>query len=103
MANKQTQVLIWESVVKSNESGGMTVTALRPVSSISVAQAAQVLGMSRWHVGHLCRAGLISGYKPGAVVVRKDGRRNNATWRLDSGSVLDYRQQQIEVARREFS
>lgn len=77
----------------------MTLVARRPLSHMSRAQAAKVLGCSEWTVSSLYRAGLIDGYKPGARVVRKDGKGSNAALRLDSGSVLEYKQLRLDMAR----
>jgi hypothetical protein len=72
-----------------------------PLSNMSAWQAAKVLGCSRWTVQSLYQAGLLDGYKPGARVVRKDGRGSNAALRLDSASVLQYKERQQEMARQE--
>jgi hypothetical protein len=68
---------------------------------MSVRQAAKVLGCSPWTVQSLYQAGLLDGFKPGARVIRKDGRASNAALRLDSASVLEYKERQREMARRE--
>lgn len=98
---EQLQLLIWESEVTRTAPGSVTLTARRPLSHMSRAQAAKVLGCSEWTVSDLYRAGLLDGYKPGARVPRKDGKASNAALRLDSGSVLEYKQRRIEMARME--
>jgi hypothetical protein len=98
---EQLQLLIWESEVTRTGTGSVTLTARRPLSTMSCAHAAKVLGCSRWTVQNLYQAGLLDGYKPGARVVRKDGRGSNAALRLDSGSVLEYRERQLAGARAE--
>lgn len=85
------QLLIWESDVVTTGPGKVEITARRPLSHMSVPQAAKVLGLSAWTVRDLFRLGLLQGYKPGARVQRKDGRASNAALRLDSGSVLEYK------------
>ena len=98
---EQLQLLIWESEVTRTGAGTVTLTARRPLSTMSCAHAAKLLGLGRDRVYDLYQAGLIEGYKPGAVAVRKDGRKSNATVRLDSGSVLGYREMQLAAARKE--
>jgi hypothetical protein len=95
---EQLQLLIWESEVTRTGAGTVTLTARRPLSHMSRAQAAKVLGCSEWTVSSLYRAGYLDGYKPGARVARKDGRGSNAALRLDSGSVLLYKQRRLEMA-----
>jgi excisionase family DNA binding protein len=100
MASKP-QVLIWESVVTRTGSNAVSITAQKPLDTMTCAQAGKVLGCSRWTVQKLYQAGLITGYKPGARAVRKDGRASNAAVRLDTASVLDYRQRQLALAAAE--
>ncbi len=96
---EQLHLLIWESEVVQSGEGRVTVTARRPLSHMSRKQAAKVLGCSEWTVSDLFRLGLLDGYKPGARVKRKDGRASNAALRLDSGSVLLFKQRQQADAR----
>lgn len=90
-APRQMQLLIWESDVISTGPGKVELVARRPLSHMSVRQAAKVLGLGEWGVQDLYRKRLLDGYKPGTRVVRKDGRASNAALRLDSGSVLEYK------------
>lgn len=98
---EQLTFLIWESEVTRTGTGTVTLTARRPLSTMTTRHAAKVLGCSEWTVQNLYQAGLLEGYKPGARVVRKDGRGSNAALRLDSGSVLEYRERQLAAARSE--
>lgn len=106
-APRQMQLLIWESdVIHDTTPAGesrATVVARRPLSHMSAKQAAQVLGVSVWTVGNLYQLGLLDGYKPGARVKRRDGKASNAALRLDSGSVLAYKQARLADARAERS
>jgi|GEM_PF-2941129 len=88
---EQMHLLIWESEVVPAGEGRVTMIARRPLSHMSRKQAARVLGCSEWTVSDLFRLGLLAGYKPGARVRRKDGKGSNASLRLDSGSVLEYK------------
>ena len=96
---EQLHLLIWESEVLPAGEGRVTVVARRPLSHMGRAQAAKILGCSAWTVSDLFRLGLITGYKPGARVKRKDGKASNAALRIDSGSVLLYKQRQQADAR----
>lgn len=98
---EQLTFLIWESEVKTTGPGSVTLTARRPLSTMSCQHAAKLLGLGRDRVYDLYQAGLIDGFKPGAVATRKDGRRSNAALRLDAGSVLEYRERQLAAARAE--
>lgn len=100
MASKP-QVMIWESVVTRTGSNAVSITAQKPLDTMTCAQAGKVLGLGLCRVYDLYRAGLITGYKPGAVAVRKDGRASNAAVRLDTASVLAYRDRQIALAAAE--
>jgi excisionase family DNA binding protein len=90
------QLLIWESdVIHDTTPAGesrATVVARKPLSRMSVKQAAKLLGCSCFTVRKAFRAGMITGWKPGAVAVRKDGRTSNAALVLDAGSVLAYKE-----------
>jgi len=101
MPAEQLQLLIWESEVTRTSGNTVTLTARRPLSHMTSRQAAKILGCSPWTVQQLYQASLIDGYKPGARVVRKDGRGSNAALRLDSGSVLAYKERQLELSRKE--
>lgn len=100
MASQQ-QVLIWESEVTRTGDNSVSVTAKKPIDTMTSGQAAKLLGLGTARVYDLYRAGLITGYKPGAMAVRKDGRRSNASIRLDTASVLEYRQRQVDMAAAE--
>jgi hypothetical protein len=99
--SEQLQLLIWESEVTRTGAGSVTLTARRPLSTMTTAHAGRVLGLGRDRIYDLWQAGLLDGYKPGAIATRKDGRRSNAALRLDSGSVLEYRERQLAAARSE--
>jgi hypothetical protein len=100
-APAQLTLCLWETSVERAPDGAVTLRPRVPLSHMSTRQAAQVLGCSPWTVQNLYQAGLLDGYKPGAKAKRRDGRASNATLRLDSGSVLEYRERQRELARQE--
>ena len=79
----------------------MELVPRRPLSHMSRKRAAKVIGVSEWTVSDLFRLGLIDGYKPGARVKRKDGKASNAALRLDSESVLRYKQERERMSRAE--
>lgn len=93
---RHMQLLIWESdVIHDTTSAGenrATVVARKPLHRLSVKQAAKLLDCTPFTVRKAFRAGLISGWKPGAVAVRKDGQASNASLVLDAGSVLAYKE-----------
>ena len=93
--------LIWESELVQRGGGRMELVAKRALSHMNSKQAARVLGVSEWTVRDLFRMGLIRGYKPGARRVRRDGRPSNAALRLDSESVLRYKQEREAMSRME--
>lgn len=99
--SEQLTLCIWETAVERRADGSVTLRPLEPLSTMDRRQAARVLGVSEWTVGNLYRAGLISGYKPGARVRRRDGRGSNAKLRLDSGSVLIYKRGREAESQRE--
>jgi len=86
------QLLIWESTVTPAGDGRAVVTAQKPLYRMTVAQAAKVLQCGKQTVCKAYRAQLISGWKPGSVATRKDGRQSNASIVLDAGSVLRYKE-----------
>jgi hypothetical protein len=86
------QLLIWESEVTTDGQNRAVVTARKPVFAMTTTQAAKILRCSPWTVSKLYRNGILSGYKPGAVVKRRDGKKSNASIMLDSESVLRYKQ-----------
>lgn len=98
---EQLHLLIWESDVVRAGDGSVTLRAKKPLSRMSVKRAAALLGCSGWTVQKIFRAGLIHGYKPGAVKQRVDGRGSNAALVLDAGSVLAYKERQDALARLE--
>lgn len=91
-ARAEQLTLVWESELVPKGDGRMELVPKRPLSHMNRKQAAKVLGVSEWTVSDLYRMGLITGYKPGARRVRTDGKRSNAALRLDSESVLRYKQ-----------
>ncbi len=82
--------LIWDSELVRDSNGVVRLVAKQPVKDLSCKQAAKILGVSAWTVQNLYQLGLITGHKPGARVVRKDGRASNAALRLDAASVTAY-------------
>ena len=95
-APRQMQLLIWESdVIHDTTAAGefrAVVVARKPLHRMDVRQAAKLLGCTQFTVRKAFRAGKISGWKPGAVTTRKDGRTSNAALVLDAGSVLAYKE-----------
>lgn len=89
---EQLTLCIWETEVTPAGEGRAVVTARKPLHRLSVAQAAKMLGCSKDGVWRAWRAGLITGWKPGARTKRKDGRSSNAALVLDAGSVLAYKE-----------
>lgn len=94
------RILLWECVVDVSGDAA-TVTPIRPIDTVTCSQAAKILGLGKDRVQDLYKAGLISGHKPGAASIRSDGRRSNATIRLDSESVAAYHSRQVELAKAE--
>jgi hypothetical protein len=99
-AQPEQLVLVWDSEVVPRGEGRVELVARRPLSHMSRKQAAKVLGCSEWTVSDLFRLGLLKGYKPGARRARTDGKASNAALRLDTESVLRYKQSRIEMERR---
>lgn len=98
MATEQL-ALFWASEVESNANGSVTLRAVVPLSHMSRRQAARAIGCSEWTVSDLFRLGYLTGYKPGARVLRRaDGKASNAKLRLCSASVLRYKQRQERAA-----
>lgn len=89
---EQMQLLIWESEITQAGPGRAVVTARKPLSRMSVEQAARLLGCSERVVAKAFRHGRITGWKPGAVAARRDGKTSNAALVLDAGSVLAYKE-----------
>lgn len=81
--------------------GIVEIHARKPLSKMSVKQAAKVLGTTEWNVRHLYRLGILKGEKPGAIKVRRDGRASNAALVLYSESVLLRKEQQRKQAEAE--
>lgn len=90
--HEQLTLCIWESEITPAGDGRAVITARKPLSRLSVAQAAKLLGCTEWTVRKLYREGLLSGWKPGAAKRRRDGRASNAALVLDAESVLRYKQ-----------
>ena len=88
----QLTLCIWETDVTAAGEGRAIVTARKPLYRMSVKQAAKLLGCSEQTVCKAFRLGKISGWKPGAIANRKDGRQSNAALVLDAGSVLGYKE-----------
>ena len=93
---EQLMLLVWDTVVTTNGSGQAIVTAKKPLHRLSVPQAAKMLGCAEWTVRKAFRAGKITGWKPGAIARRRDGRDSNAALVLDAGSVLSYKESVTE-------
>lgn len=89
---EQLTLCIWETEVTPAGDGRAVITARKPLSRLSVAQAAKMLGCSKDSVWRAWRAGLLTGWKPGARRQRADGRGSNAALVLDAGSVLAYKE-----------
>ena len=86
-------LMIWESDITRTDDNTVTCVARKPLTRMSPKQAAKILGCSPWTATKLFRDGILSGWKPGGIHARKDGRKSNAAIVLDAGSVLAYKAQ----------
>ena len=100
MATKKT-LMIWESEVTRTGPESVSITAKRPLDTLTAKQASTLLSLGVDGVYDLYQAGVITGFKPGARTVRRDGRASNAALRLNAASVLEYRQRQLDLAKAE--
>jgi hypothetical protein len=92
--------IFWETEVTKTPNGSVNLRAIIPTSHMSRRQAAQAIGCSEWTISDLFRLGFLKGYKPGArVLVRKDGKASNAPLRICCGSVLAYKNRQVQAAK----
>lgn len=95
-------MLLWETEVRSGADGTAQVLARRPVLECDVDRARIYLGgkevVSRRQVWRLYQLGKITGYKPGAVARRTDGRGSNAKLVLSVESIMRYRAAQLQAA-----
>lgn len=98
MATEQL-ALFWQSEVVTNADASVTLRAVVPLSHMSRKQAARAIGCSEQVITDLFRHGMLEGYKPGGWRVRSDGKASNARLRLCSGSVLRYKQRQVDAAK----
>jgi hypothetical protein len=98
---QQLTFCLWDTAVERQADGSVKLRPRAPMSVMSAKRAGEILGLGVDRIYDLYQAGLIEGCKPGAMAVRKDGRRSNAALRLDSASVLEYKERQRENARRE--
>ena len=90
---ESTQLLIWESnIVTAAGENRAVVTAQRPLFRMSVKQAARVMQCSEGVITKAFRSGKLTGWKPGEIAKRTDGKRSNASIVLDAGSVLAYKE-----------
>jgi excisionase family DNA binding protein len=94
---EQMTLCIWETDVKQAGEGRAVLTARKPLSRLSTAQAAKILGCTQWTVRKLFREGLLTGWKPGAARERSDGQTSNAALVLDAESVLKYKAKVTQV------
>ena len=99
--SQQLTFCLWETAVEKQPDGSVTLRPRVPLSTMTAKAAGKVLGLGRDRIYDLWQAGLLDGYKPGAVAVRTDGRKSNAALRLDTASVLEYKERQRESARLE--
>ena len=90
------QPLLFEAEVIQTGDGQATVRARRPVLEGGIEEARRALGgrrvVSRETVYRLLREGRIRGWQPRGGRPRKDGRRSNAKWVIDLGSVYEWRE-----------
>jgi hypothetical protein len=89
-------LFVWATEVRQTGDGRAELVARKPVRDLSVKKAAEIIGCPREVVWRIFRAGLITGSKPGAIAVRKDGRGSNAALRLDAESVLRYKESRTQ-------
>jgi len=87
----EQMLMIWESEVTRHGDNSVTLRAQQPLHRLTTKQAAKLLGTTQWQVQKLYRCGILSGWKPGGLHRRKDGRANNARMVLDAASVLAYK------------
>lgn len=92
MSGQQLTLAIWETEVVPAGENRAVVTARKPLHRLNVEQAAKILGCPKDTIYLIYRAGLITGWKPGARSNRSDGRASNAALVLDAESVLRYKE-----------
>lgn len=92
MNAQQLTLCIWETEIQPAGENRAVVVARKPLHRLSVGQAAKMLGCGKDAVWRAFRAGLITGWKPGARSVRRDGRKSNAALVLDAESVMRYKE-----------
>lgn len=84
-------LFVWATRVVRRGDGRAELVAVKPKKEITVAEASEIMGVSPRVVRRIWKAGLIVGWKPGAIAVRSDGRASNAELKLDAESVLRYK------------
>ena len=96
---EELPLFVWATRVIKRGDGRAELVAVKPRKWLSVAEVAEILGVKPHTVRRLRKYGLIDGWKPGAVVERRDGRESNAALILDAESVLRYnaRKQRAEL------
>jgi hypothetical protein len=85
-------LFVWATKIVRRGDGRAELVAVKPKKEITVAEASEILGVSPRVVRRIWKAGLIEGWKPGAIAERSDGRGSNAELKLDAESVLRYKQ-----------
>jgi hypothetical protein len=84
-------LFVWATRVVKRGDGRAELVAVKPKKELTVHEAAEILAVRPRTVRRLREFGLIKGWQPGAIAVRKDGRRSNAALVLDAESVLRYK------------
>ena len=90
-----TQLLLFSSDQETQPDGSIVVRPRRLVDGreISAAAAAKLLGFKdKDTVCRMVQAGLITGWKP-------ESKRGNAKYRIDLGSVIEYKERRIKAER----
>jgi excisionase family DNA binding protein len=84
-------LFVWATRVVRRGDGRAELVAVAPKKELTVREAAEVLGTTKKVILRLREAGLIDGWKPGAIAKRRDGRESNAALVLDAESVMRYK------------
>jgi len=84
--------LVWDTEITRHADNTVTLRASKPLHRMSTRQAAKLLGCSEWTVQKLFQRGVLTGWKPGGLVKRKDGRASNSAIVLDAAALLEYKQ-----------
>lgn len=90
-SHEDLPLFVWQTRVVRKGDGRAELVAIAPKKELTVREAAELLGTTKKVILRLRRAGMIDGWKPGAIAERSDGRESNATLALDAESVMRYK------------